>query len=83
MGFESLLEDRIQSKILTTVIDPNYDFNKLHDLLFEKGFTIYPGKIGEKDTFRIANMSAIDYKDIKRFLIVIKETLHEMEVKLT
>ena len=85
MGFKFLLKETEESHILTTILDPehqNYDFNKMHDLLYERGFTIYPGKIGNKNTFRIANMGAIDHKDIEIFLKALKETLDEMRIKL-
>jgi len=57
-------------------------FNKMHNLLYEKGFTIYPGKIGKKNTFRVGNMGAIDSDDIKKFLVALKETLDRIGVKL-
>ena len=31
--------------------DPNWDFEKIHDYCYERGFTIYPGKISTEDTF--------------------------------
>ncbi len=59
------------------------DVDKMHDLLYKRGFTIYPGKIGKKGTFRLANMGAIDHKDIKNFLKTLKEVImQEMNLKL-
>jgi len=83
MGFKLLLSDEIQSRILTTIIEPEnekYDFEKLHDLLYDKGFTIYPGKVERPDTFRLANLGAIDYKDIEKFLEALKVSLIEMGI---
>ncbi len=85
LGFKRLLKDEEESHILTTFLDPddpNYDFDKMHNLLYEKGFTIYPGKITEKATFRIANMGSIDYTDIKNFLKALKVVVDEMSIKL-
>lgn len=85
MGFILLLDDSLQSYILTTVIEPdhpNYEFKKLHDILYDKGFTIYPGKIGIKNTFRIANMGAIDQNDITNFLTILDETLKKLQIDL-
>ena len=85
LGFKRLLNnDDEESHILTTFLDPddsNYNFEKMHDLLKEKGFTIYPGKLRDEKTFRLANMGAIDYKDIESFLITLNETLKEMRIK--
>jgi 2-aminoethylphosphonate-pyruvate transaminase len=54
----------------------------MHDLLYEKGFTIYPGKIGKKNTFRLANMGAINHYDIKDFLKALRKVLIEMRIEL-
>ena len=68
------------SKILTSVIEPKhpkYNFNKMHDYLYSRGFTIYPGKLGEANTFRLAILGAIDKNDIKDFLITLGDYLNE------
>jgi 2-aminoethylphosphonate aminotransferase len=85
IGLDLLLDRNIQSHILTTIVepkDPNYSFQKLHDLLNERGFTIYPGKAGKDKTFRIANMGAIDSTDMKNFVMCLKEVLELMHVRL-
>jgi 2-aminoethylphosphonate aminotransferase len=85
IGFTLLLADNVQSHILTTVVEPdhpNFNFHRMHDLLHERGFTIYPGKIGDKNTFRIANMGEIDSQDINNFIVCLKEILGKMKVTL-
>lgn len=84
LGFRKLLKDEEEAKICTTFLNPknpNYDFKKMHDILYKKGFTIYSGKIRKVDTFRLANMGAIDHKDIENFLETLQETLKEMNIK--
>ncbi|MFX1393675.1 MAG: aminotransferase class V-fold PLP-dependent enzyme, partial [Promethearchaeota archaeon] len=85
VGFKFLMnEDVEESQILTTIYyldHPHFDFNVLHDKLYEKGFTIYPGKISDLDTFRIAVMGAINPDDIKNFLKALEKTLKEMKIK--
>ena len=47
MGFQLLLEDEYQSGILLAVKEPEnqeYDFQQMHDYMYERGVTIYPGK---------------------------------------
>lgn len=81
LGFKKIYDKIKESGILTTFWepeDPNYSFKKMHDLLYEKGFTIYPGKIKEK-TFRLANMGAINSDDIRSFLKAMEETLEDMK----
>jgi 2-aminoethylphosphonate aminotransferase len=84
LGFEMLLEEELESHILLTVKEPevrNFDFNCLHDFLYMRGFTIYPGKIKEK-TFRLATMGAINHEDIENFLNVLKQYLQENSIIL-
>jgi len=85
-GFEIFLEDDVEhSNILTTVIEPdhhNFSFQAFHDKLFDRGFTIYPGKLKNENTFRVAVMGAIDYTDIEIFLDAVDEVLNEMNVNL-
>jgi len=84
LGFRLLLKEEIHSKILTTVIEPDherYDFDLLHDLLIERGFTIYPGKIHNNNTFRIANMGSIDHKDMEAFLEALANSMDKIGIK--
>ena len=54
----------------------------MHDLLYKKGFTIYPGKLSGEKTFRLANMGAINREDIEGFLAALDDVLREMGVNL-
>ena len=74
MGFKFLLGPDQESHILTTVIEPNhqnYNFKLLHDLLFERGYTIYPSKLKGTQplgSFRLSVMGDLDHEDINDFL---------------
>jgi len=86
MGFRFLLGDDVDhSRILMTIYEPddsNYDFTELHDRLYDRGFTIYPGKVSDKQTFRLSVLGAIDYTDILAFLKNLEEVLDEMGVEI-
>jgi 2-aminoethylphosphonate-pyruvate transaminase len=78
LGLKILLKREHQSKLITTIIDPenpNYDFEKMHDYLYDESFTIYPGKVQDTNTFRLANIGAIDSTDINNFLLVLEKYL--------
>lgn len=78
LGFRFLVEERHHAKLLTAIMDPksaSYSFNEMHDYLFERGFTIYPGKVGNINTFRLSNIGAIYPKDMEDFLKVFEEYL--------
>jgi len=77
MGLKYLVDDEHHSKIITSIFIPDgVDFNDMHDYFYERGFTIYPGKVEEFNTFRVANIGEIDYRDIERFLELLKGYLH-------
>jgi 2-aminoethylphosphonate-pyruvate transaminase len=70
-GFVAIVPRELQSRLITAIDAgdiPGFEFEQLHDYLFARGITIYPGKIAGRETFRIANIGAIDSKDITRFL---------------
>lgn len=75
IGLKRLVDDSCHGHIITTVLEPDipgYSFNDMHDYLYSKGITIYPGKISEGRTFRIANIGAIDRSDIAVFIKELK-----------
>ena len=71
LGFKTLLEDDIQSPIITSFLYPHegFDFKTFYYALKNKGFVIYPGKISKADTFRIGNIGDGDTKFINNLLI--------------
>ncbi len=78
LGFKTLLPREKESGLVVSVLypdDPNWDFMKVHDYCFDRGFTIYPGKIASYDTFRLCALGAIDEKDIADFFTVFREAL--------
>lgn len=84
LGFRFLVEKKYHAKILTAIIEPqdeHYSFGEMHDFLFQRGFTIYPGKGAAEKTFRLANMGAITEKDINGFLSYLKDYLNSRDIK--
>jgi 2-aminoethylphosphonate-pyruvate transaminase len=47
----------------------------MHDYFYNRGITIYPGKLDGWNTFRIANMGDITCKDIETFLELLEQYL--------
>lgn len=78
LGFRQVIKPEWRTGLVSSVIYPddiNWDFEKIHDYCYERGFTIYPGKISKTDTFRLCALGAIDEADIKNFFNVFKEAL--------
>ncbi len=76
LGLKMLVEKSIQSHLITAILEPQdsrYSFDEFHDLARERGFTIYPGKLGNINTFRIANIGDIQPEEMERFTKFMKE----------
>lgn len=81
IGLESVIDKGIQGHLVVTIKAPEngkFDFLKLHDYCYERGFTIYPGKMFGLKTFRLCNLGQITYRDIDDFFVVAKEAFKEM-----
>ena len=85
LGFKDVIKRQWQSGLVVSVIypdDPNWDFSKIHDYCYERGFTIYPGKISTTNTFRLCALGAIDEQDIKDFFEVFEAGLKHYNVSI-
>ena len=85
LGFHEALPREIQSGLVATIIYPDnleWNFEKIHDYCYEHGYTIYPGKMQSKGTFRLCALGAIDAEDILGFWRVFKEALKVNHVSI-
>jgi 2-aminoethylphosphonate-pyruvate transaminase len=81
IGLGYVIDKEIQGHLVVTVKAPEderFDFGKLHDYCYERGFTIYPGKMFGLATFRLCNLGWITAKDIENFFVVAKEAFRGM-----
>ncbi len=85
LGFKCVIKKEYQSGLVVSVLypnDANWDFEKVHDYCYKKGFTIYPGKISTTNTFRLCALGAIDQKDIAKFFKVLKKALKHYNISI-
>lgn len=85
MGFREVIKPEWQSGLVTTWRYPKdkaWNFSEVHDYCYEKGYTIYPGKISTADTFRLCALGALKAEDIKGFLIVFREALERLGLEV-
>ena len=83
IGLKMLVKPEYQSHFITAILipdTPEYSFDKLHDYAREFGFTIYPGKLGNINTFRIANMGDIRPEEMQCFTQVLRDYMHSIGV---
>lgn len=85
LGFKDVIKREEQAGLVVSVIYPddlNWNFEKIHDYCYERGFTIYPGKISGTNTFRLCALGSIDKVDIENFFIVFREALEKSKVAI-
>ncbi len=83
LGFETLLSDQWLSPIIVTFFcpaDPNFVFSKFYDLMKDKGFIIYPGKLTVVDSFRVGCIGRMDAHVMRRVVEAAGQSLAEMGV---
>lgn len=83
LGFETLLKDRWLSPIIVTFFcpsDENFVFETFYELMKNKGFIIYPGKLTVVDSFRVGCIGQMDENVMRQVVTAAKETLEEMGV---
>jgi 2-aminoethylphosphonate-pyruvate transaminase len=81
LGFRTLLPAELQSPIITSFhypCDERFSFQMFFDLLKDRGFMIYPGKVSERSTFRIGSIGNIFPSDIDRLMTEIAAVQEEM-----
>lgn len=85
IGLKTVIDPSIESGLVVSVKypdSPNWNFEKVHDYCYERGFTIYPGKISTTNTFRLCALGAIDVNDIEDFFVVLKDALEKYDIKV-
>ncbi len=83
LGFETLLSNQWLSPIIVTFFcpaDPNFVFSRFYDLMKDKGFIIYPGKLTVVDSFRVGCIGRMDEHVMRRVVEAARQSLAEMGV---
>jgi 2-aminoethylphosphonate-pyruvate transaminase len=84
LNLKMLVKEEDQSHLITAIFEPEtdrYSFDALHDFARKNGFTIYPGKLGNISTFRIANIGDIKPQEMRKFTEVLKTYLDSINWK--
>lgn len=85
MGLKEVIRRDIQSGLVASVLypdDPNWSFERVHDYCYERGFTIYPGKISTTNTFRLCALGTIDVPDIDAFFVTLREAFQTFGIQI-
>lgn len=68
LGFKLYIDKNLQGPIISTFLYPDntkIDFKEMYDYLKKRGYIIYPGKLTDKDSFRVGNIGEIYKGDIE------------------
>jgi 2-aminoethylphosphonate-pyruvate transaminase len=65
-----------QRAIITAFLDPQDDrfsFETLYQLLSDRGFVIYPGRLTQLSAFRIGNIGRLFPSDLEQLVLAVRE----------
>ena len=83
LGFAPFLDPAIQAPIIVTFhapADPNYAFRPFYEAVKKHGFILYPGKLTERETFRVGCIGAIGPEEMRGAVAAIAATLRELGI---
>jgi 2-aminoethylphosphonate-pyruvate transaminase len=77
LGFQPYVRPEVQSHIITTFLYPSesFDFKAFYNRLHALGQIIYPGKLTNVPTFRVANIGSIDSREVDGLLAAVATAL--------
>ncbi|MCC7164849.1 MAG: 2-aminoethylphosphonate--pyruvate transaminase [Anaerolineae bacterium] len=81
LGLREYLDPRLQGHIIVSFLypdDPRFDFKTFYERLNERGYVIYPGKVGSANCFRIGCIGRLFPADVQNLVNAMRVTLDEM-----
>jgi 2-aminoethylphosphonate-pyruvate transaminase len=84
LGFETYLRDEVASPVIATFhepADPNYDRERLFELMWQRGFVLFRGKLTREPTLRIGCMGACGEEVMDQVVRAIAEAMAAMGVR--
>jgi len=85
LGFVPLLPPRLRSPFITSFRypeDPAFRFSRLYDALKRRRFVIYPGKVGEAETFRVGTIGHVFPEDVDALVRAFAAASEELGLRL-
>ncbi len=83
LGFAPFLKAEVQAPIIVTFhapADPRYSFKPFYEAVRAHGFILYPGKLTERETFRVGCIGAIGPEVMKGAVAAIADAMREMGI---
>lgn len=82
LGFQLYIDKAYQGPIIATFLYPKgkvFDFSRMYQYIKERGYAIYPGKLTDKETFRIGVIGEIYEDDIRFLVALMKDYMESVE----
>ncbi|HEX4232850.1 MAG TPA: 2-aminoethylphosphonate--pyruvate transaminase [Caldimonas sp.] len=83
LGFVPFLAPEIQAPIIVTFhapADPRYDFKAFYNAVRARGFILYPGKLTQRETFRVGCIGAIGPAEMKEAVAAVAGAMQELGI---
>jgi 2-aminoethylphosphonate-pyruvate transaminase len=84
LGFETYLRDEVAAPVIATFhepADPGYDRQRLFELIWERGFVMFRGRLTPAPTLRIGCMGRVDEAAMRRLVGAIEPSMAAMGVR--
>ena len=83
LDFEPFLKPEVQAPIIVTFhapADPHYAFRAFYDAVRARGFILYPGKLTERETFRVGCIGAIGPDVMQQAVAAVADAMRELGI---
>ena len=83
LGFVAFLKPEVQAPIILTFhapADPAYDFKAFYAAVKARGFILYPGKLTQRETFRVGCIGAIGPAEMREAVAAVAGALRELGI---
>ena len=83
LGFVPFLDAKIQAPIILTFhapADPKYQFKAFYEAVKARGFILYPGKLTQRETFRIGCIGAIGPAEMNQAVAAVAGALRALGI---
>ena len=83
LGFVPFLEAAVQAPIIVTFhapADPRYAFKPFYDAVKARGFILYPGKLTQRETFRVGCIGAIGPDVMRQAVAAVAGAMRDMGI---
>ena len=83
LGFKTFLADELQAPVIVTFLLPGneaFSFQEFYRRLNDQGYIIYPGKLTNKDSFRVGCIGHFGANEMRAAVAAVKQVMQAMGI---